>query len=128
MIDFVSDTKEKHSLVVMKLKVQPTAHQITKRLAEREDMTMEGLAGRVFQWFIDQPGVIQRWVLGHVDPAMRDDAIRRIIAHYEALLPSNGDEGPEPYATAVKYPATPHPQDKERPADRASGKSAAQRK
>lgn len=82
MIDFMS----KEDKPVFRIKASAEARSAIDKLATDNDMTREGIAGRVYVWFANQPPVLQRWILSQIPNEMRRDALTRIAGHFQELL------------------------------------------
>ena len=71
---------------VFRIKASAEARKIISEMAVENDMTREGIAGRIYVWFSTQPSVLQRHILGQIPDEMKADALKRIVEHYQNLL------------------------------------------
>jgi hypothetical protein len=80
----------KESRQIIKINVPASAKKIVAALAMREDMTEQGVAGRIYAWFARQPELVQRVVLGQITEEMLPDLKDRLV---EALSRPDQDGG-----------------------------------
>lgn len=64
---------------VIKIKVSPEAKRIIQSIADKEDMTEQGLAGRIYGWFADQPDIVQKAIIGHIPKELMPDIVPIIL-------------------------------------------------
>jgi hypothetical protein len=60
MLPFVADRKQ------LKIFVNSAAKEVVSAFANGFDMTEQGVASRVYEWFGRQPEDVQKWILGLV--------------------------------------------------------------
>jgi hypothetical protein len=67
----------------MKIAVTADAKRVVESIAHRDEMSEQAVASRIYQWFTEQPGVLQRLILGHIDNDMRQEAMVKIVAYFQ---------------------------------------------
>jgi hypothetical protein len=70
---FVKDTK------YIRIKVSQGAKRVVERISEAEDMTEQGIASRVYEWFGAQPKLIQLAIIGRYPADIAPDIIHLIL-------------------------------------------------
>jgi hypothetical protein len=68
---------------MLRLWVEGDAKGAVDAIAKREDMTVQGVASRVYQWFGLQDLLVQKWILGQIPKSLEPAASEEIIAAFK---------------------------------------------
>lgn len=72
----------------LKIAVTEDADAIVSAIGEREGMTKQELASRIYIWFSEQPEILQGWILGRFDrlpETLRHPAIEEIASYFQTM-------------------------------------------
>ena len=86
----------------MKIFVSPSAKQVVKQFAKSLDMSEQGVASRLYEWFGRLPRPVQKWVIGLTDG---NEGIGMKMFAEELLKPSRSEaESPRMRNAAKSQP------------------------
>lgn len=63
----------------IRIKVSPAAKQIVEQIADAEDMTEQGVASRVYEWFGSLPRTIQLAIISRYPAEIAPDLAKLIL-------------------------------------------------
>jgi hypothetical protein len=63
----------------VRLLISLNAKRKVEEIAKQNGMTEVEVASRIYLWFVEQPGVVQQGILGHLPADFREDLIELVL-------------------------------------------------